>query len=134
MKFVTTITDIHCMYLNEYLGLKNKAVICEGSVRVTWNAEPDIRPSYIKCIDVSIEKITVNIQWQIHLQDVSEEETKALRVKFNGTVSSDFIEGTIEILPAHGWESILNAKFSPYGQFRPEEAEINFKTKKITIE
>jgi len=91
---------------------------------VTWILQPDMRNNRIKSMDLLVTKVKCNITWSI---DYDEQE------QYNGPLSG-VIEFDTESPEYKDWEIITSVYFEKDGGVCPDIVEIDFKTKKITVE
>jgi hypothetical protein len=122
MDFITELKkDTKASELDDY-NLKDavgkSATIDTGSfLRIEWAADIDARKWGIKCIDFHFKKVTGSIYW--------------LAIEDNDDGTND--TGVIEIDSSEGWEIVDKLTVTEFGRVCPNEAEIDFKKKTITI-
>jgi hypothetical protein len=114
--FVTEVDDVTIYGLEEYL---NKGEIESGSYTavVNWMLQPDMKKDRIKSMDLLVTKVTCDIWWGFVEGD-------------NGVYKS---HECIEI-DSNDFEIISDVYFEKDGGVCPMSVEIDYRTKKITVD
>lgn len=130
-------SDISIYGFENYLGISKEAsgsVDATATMNVEYDLQPEARSWGIKSIYISIEAVRGTISWEVWADDISEEDKQKLFAK-GGKQYKNMIEGEIEFAPHiyKDWEIQHNLEFSSDGAFSINGAEIDFKSKTITI-
>jgi hypothetical protein len=103
MDFKTTKAEVTLQDINYALGLDSDIDIFTkiSSQNITWNVEISQKEWGIKSIDIEIDKIYIEIEWEIYKEDLALIEITSLICKSDmfHTVeeSSKYITGTFKI-------------------------------------
>ena len=131
--FITTVPDVSIDNLPEQLGVPKVDIDTDAKAEINWTIDAETRGWGIKYIGISVNKVTVGIEWKAYLGELTEEE-KAKLIEAGGTEGWD-IDGYIEIDSSDGeWEIKDNFNFEYDGYCRPGIVNVDFKEKLIEIE
>lgn len=137
MDFKTTKAEVTLQHLNYALGLDSDIDVFTkiSSMNINWNVEISEKEWGIKSIDVTVNKLYIEIEWEIYKEDISDYERISLLSKSDmfHTVSetNTYIIGTYKIF-GNMFEIIENLEVNG-GILEIEEVVIEFMDNEIHI-
>ena len=137
MDFKTTKAEVTLQNINYALGLNSDIDVFTkiSSQNITWNVEISQKDWGIKSIDVEINKVYIEIEWEIYKEDLTLIEITSLLCKSDmfHTVeeSSKYITGTFKIF-GNMFNIIENLEVNG-GILEIEEVLIDFMDNEIHI-
>jgi hypothetical protein len=137
MDFKTTKAEVTLQHLNYALGLDSDIDVFTkiSSMNINWNVEISEKEWGIKSIDVTVNKLYIEIEWEIYKEDISDYERISLLSKSDmfHTVSetSQYIIGSYKIF-GNMFNIIENLEVNG-GILEIEEVVIEFMDNEIHI-
>lgn len=132
-------------YVSEYLGLKSKLDTYTDKAKLKWTAEPEIRTWGVKSFYPIAKSITASFEWEIYIEDLVDGDYE--KIVGLGDKKIDIVEFVINenneeklagdilinIPMVSKWEIIEEFGCTKSGDLSPEDCEIDFRKKTITI-
>jgi hypothetical protein len=143
-----TEVDSNDYHIQEYTKLSAKLDTYKSKATIWWGADLEVRSWGIKSFDVKIISVSTKIEFEVYLEDLNIDDTEKLLApnvsgeddfrKFLSDVKSDGekITGILDIYvdsDSSGWEIIEEFSCTKSGNLSPDECEIDFGKKTITI-
>ncbi len=129
MKFSTTITDVSIYGLRNYLKIPQLDVVDSSCACIEYELQFEAREYGLKNISIVIQKVAVNITWEVQDVDLTDSDKKslvnALAVESHGTWSAEF-----EITDKN-FEVLNEMVFESDGAISVQDVEVDFE--KMTI-
>jgi hypothetical protein len=127
-------SDVSIYGIDRYFGVDLGTIDANANLKVEYSLEPEGRSWGIKSIYISLDSITGIINWETYLDEISEEEKEKLLAK-GGKIYKSRIEGEINFSAKvyKDWTIEHSLEFDKDGSFSIDGAEIDFKTKTLTI-
>ena len=136
----TTEVDTNQYYISEYFGLKSTLDIpYKTKSKVQWYAEAEVREWGIKSFYPTVKRITTEIEYEIYLEELEEGDKEKLTENLgeNRTwIDDEKISGILTLdIDAYSkeWKIIEEFGWTESGNLSPDDCEIDFRSKKITI-
>ena len=144
----TTEVDSNDYHIQEYTKLSAKLDTYKSKATIEWGADLEVRSWGIKSFDVKILSVSSRIEFEVYLEDLDIPDTEKLLApnvsgeddfrKFLVDVKSDGekITGVLEIYVdsnSSEWEIIEEFSCTKSGNLSPDDCEIDFGKKIITI-
>ena len=144
----TTEVDSNDYHIQEYTKLSAKLDTYKSKATIEWGADLEVRSWGIKSFDVKILSVSSRIEFEVYLEDLDIPDTEKLLApnvsgendfrKFLVDVKSDGekITGILEIYVdsnSSEWEIIEEFSCTKSGNLSPDDCEIDFGKKIITI-
>ena len=144
----TTEVDTKDYNIEEYTKLSAKLDIIKSKASIWWGTDLEVRSWGIKSFDVKIISVSIKMEFEVYLEDLDIADTEKLLApnvsgeddfrKFLVDVKSDGkkITGILDIYvdsDSLGWKIIEDFLFTNSGNLSPDECEIDFGKKIITI-
>ena len=139
-------------YFNEYLKIKERIGTYKTKATIEWMAEdPEIRSWGIKSFDTIVNSVRCNIEFDISIDDLEDNEReKLLSPDKNDEIQKNIvnienldgvISGVFEFevlqkdanLGSDSWKIIEDFGWTKSGNLSPDDCEIDFRSKTITI-
>ena len=136
LKFTAQIEDADIYGINKYLALPLRDIATsKPTVYIDFHLEIEARNYGVKGIDIFIDKVYTSIEWEVNDEYLTGLEKMLLLNK--GKYNSGNIEGTLELntseKPFDAWEIKNEMTVTEFGGIHPDNVEIDFKNKVITI-
>lgn len=131
----TTEVDCREYHIGKYLGLKARLDTYNSKATIEWEAEPELREYGIKSFYRTVKSINAKIEWNIFKEDLEEGDREKLE-EWITKETDEYLDGVIEIqIDAFDGKFFVKEEFefSPSGVLSPDDCEIEFDTKIITI-
>lgn len=127
-------SDISIYGIDKYFGVNLGTIDASANLKVEYSLEPEARSWGIKSIYISLDSITGTISWEAYLDEISEEQKEKLLTK-GGKIYKSRIEGELNFSAKvyKDWSIEHSLEFDKDGSFSIDGAEIDFKTKTLTI-
>ena len=134
-------------YFNEYLKIKASIGTFKTKATIEWMAEdPEIRSWGIKSFDTIVGIVKCNIEFELSLEDLDDtEREKLLNPDKNHEIYKNLVDietnddgivsGVFEFqFPNNNdWKIIEDFGWTKSGNLSPDDCEIDFRSKTITI-
>lgn len=109
--------------------------ITDSNIRVDWDIELEAREWGVKSMIISVKSVYGNIGWEISEDELSESDIKHITEATGGVhYNNGSISGSVALSSRIDGFTIIDKDFTVKSDtVYPEEVEINFKTKTVTI-
>ncbi len=127
-------TDIYIYRLNRYLGVTDCDIETEITATVKFHVEIEAREWGVKGIDIFVDSVTVYVNWEAYIEDITAEEITAL-LKAGGVYLNETIVGTIEINTGgeKGGKWEVKNEMEARCTITPNDIEVDFEKMIITV-
>jgi len=135
-QFKTTSILTSTYGLGKALGLSAELLYTISTATVYWTIEIDIRDWGVKSVSPLVQRVVVEIQWSVNVEDLDGENTQGLVAATGASLSGDSADGIITVDTDEQWKGktweIIN-EMKPSDAIYPADCEIDFSNNTITI-
>lgn len=109
--------------------------ITDSNIRIDWDIELEVRDWGVKSMILSVKSVYGTVGWEVSEDDLSADEIKYITEATGGVhYNNGSISGSVAFSSRIDGFSIIDKDFTVKSDtVCPEEVEINFKTKTVTI-
>lgn len=130
-------TEVDCREINigKHLGVKAQLDTYKSKAIVEWEAEPELRTYGIKSFYRTVKSVRANIEWNVFKEELQEGDREKLE-QWITKETDDYLDGEVEIeinAFENEFEVIEEFEFTKSGVLSPDDCEIDFGKKTITI-
>lgn len=139
LRFTEEVKSLSIYGLGKFLNAPEGVDVDDSgnSATVKFHVDFDIKNYGFRGIDIYVDSVVTCLAWEVSTYEWTPEEIAALKAATGGTEFWENVGGKIELDTSHEdfkeWEIKSEMKISESGAIFPEDVEIDFNNKTITI-